>query len=313
VKQAASGNGIPTTKRVSGHNAPKPVKIAHHRAICSVLDPFCIHARTAQRPDGGPPTIPYQVRTFASIYADTTTGTCKFVFTPNPQFCQLNHSTSVANWASNSVLSDVGGGGFITTNAKEIRLTSFGIVLRSAMTATTAKGLVILTVESQPVYSATFPKGSMYGTESSCTTLAAGTEITWVSKPQPSAHLFRPVAAFTSSMTDFDWLSLSVEIVGGDVTNNIQYMTAEIVMNIELTVANNPVVAGNTGSNLAMLTKTPPVPNRVALAAAEHAHVNRNSIVQGGIDKATSYLSKVAGESLDSILSEGMALFASLV
>jgi len=278
-------------------------------ATCSITDPFCVHARGSQRPDGGPPTIPYQYRTVVTVGADGTTGCARQTFVPNP-LAQLNYATLVSTtWTNTAAWIDQGGAAFISGNAKEFRITSFGVIIRSAMTATTAKGLVIMSTDPAPLVSGTYTKGSMQATESVVSTLAAGFEHAWVSKPMgASAHLFRPIADYTTTMSNFDWTSLVVEVNGSDITSAIGFLTAEIVMNVEFTVA-----SGQTGTAIAQLQKTPPVPNRTAIAAAEHATSQRPSFIKGGIDVATAYLEKSARASLDTLMSEGMSALALLI
>jgi len=296
---------VPVSRVVSKIGKPNPGPRRNHvTTICSVTDPFCVHARGSQRPDGGPPTIPFQIRAVATILAATTSGAARWTFGPNVGFPILKSTFANPTYTNDAAWVTAGGDAFVTANAKEVRLTSFGVIVRSAMTATAAKGLVILNVDPAPVPSGTAVTGAMQGSESQIITLAAGMEHTWVSKPLgPSAHLFRPLTAYTSTATDMEWTSLAVEVTGSDTTNVIPFLTVEIVMNVEFTV----VTGGATGG-VGLLQKTPPVPNRVALAAQEHVHATTTSFIAGGISEATSFLEKTAKGALDTILSDGMAL-----
>jgi len=309
ARRAGGGTTMPTSRQVSAVPRGIPRKQGHLMATCSITDPFCVHARGAQRPDGGPPTIPYQLRTVVTIGADSTTGCARETYIPNPLFPTNFATLAATTWTNTSTWRDPGGTAFISGNAKEIRITSYGVIVRSSMTATTAKGLVILSTDPAPLVSGTYTKGSMQATESIVTTLAAGFEHTWVSKPMgPSAHLFRPIADFTNTMVNFDWTSCVVEVNGSDLTSGIPLLTVEIVMNVEFTVA-----SGNTATAISQLQKTPPVPNRTAIAAAEHGTSQRPSFIKGGIDAASAYLEKSARSSLDSLLSEGMSALALLL
>lgn len=299
---------MPSSRQVSAVPRSLPRKSGHLMATCSITDPFCVHARGSQRPDGGPPTIPYQFRSVLQITANGGSGAARYTFVPNPLF-QFNNAVQAAAWTNTAAWQDAGGAAFISANAKEIRLTSFGVVIRSSMTATTAKGLVIMSTDPAPLVSGVYAIGSMQATESVVTTLAAGFEHSWVSKPMgASAHLFRPIADFTTTMSNFDWTSLIVEVMGSDTTVSIPFLTAEVVLNVEFTVA-----SGATSTAIAQLQKTPPVPNRVAIAAAEHGTSQRPSFIQGGIDVATQYLEKSARASLDTLLSEGMSALTLLL
>jgi len=250
------------------------------------------------------------LRSVTSITASGTSGAARYVFVPNPLFGAASGTLASTTWTMAAAWANIGGGsGFITTNAKELRITSFGIIVRSAMSATTAKGLVILSTDPAPIVGGTSTSGSMQATDSCLTTLAAGLETTWVSKPLgPTAHHFKPISSFTSTMSDFDWSSCVVEVSGSDITSAITMLTVEYVLNVEFTVA-----TGNDTTAVAQLQRSPPPANNVALAAAAHSHSTRPSIIQGGIDKASAYLERQAKSSLDSILSEGMSLlFAAL-
>ena len=227
----------------------------------------------------------------------------RYTFVPNVLFGDIYSTLSGTTWTNNAAWQDMGGSTFLSANAKEVRITSFGVIVRSAMTATTAKGLVIMSTDSAPIVSGTYAQGSMQAVESVVSTLAAGFEHAWVSKDLgQSAHLFRPIADYTATMSNFDWTSLIVEVQASDLTASIPLLTAEYVMNVEFTVA-----SGNATTAVAQLQKTPPVPNSTAIAAARHTTATRPSFIQGGIDAATSYLEKAARSSIDTILSEGMS------
>lgn len=277
--------------------------MGHVHSTCSITDPFCVHAKGASRPDGGPPTIPYQIRAVLSLTADGTTGTARYTFVPNISFGYIAATNAAGTFTNGATWTNLGGNAFVTSNAKELRIVSFGVIIRSVMSATNAKGLVILTTDPAPFVSATNQAGSMQGQESVILTLAAGMEHTWVSKPLGvTAHQLRPTSAFTSTMSDFDWTSLVVEVSGGDTTSATPYLSVEYVMNVEFTVQSSQ------SSNLAMLQKPPAVPNRVATAAAERVHAKTSSFIEGGIASAVKTMESYAKSALDDVLSDGMAL-----
>lgn len=302
--QASRTTTMPTSKQVSGVRVPRNKRLNHVAATCSITDPFCIHARGAQRPDGGPPSIPFQFRAVATLIAHTTSGACRYTFVPNPLYQYAGAVVTAGVWTNPAAWANMGGADFISTNAKELRITSYGVIIRSAMTATTAKGLVILSSDPAPAVSATYAQGSMANSESVVLTLAAGMEHSWVSKPMgQNAHLFQPISVYTSTMSNFDWTSLIVEVNGSDTGSNTPFLTAEVVINVEFTVA-----GGSNTTALSQLQKAPPPPNRAAIAAAEHSHATRPSFIAGGVDKASNFLERAATNALDSILEGGMAL-----
>jgi hypothetical protein len=298
-------NPIPVPKTLSSVGPKKNVvRMGHHSATCSMIDPFCPHARGAQRPDGGPPTIPFQIRGLVPDTADVN-GRKILRFTPGIAFQSAGATYAAgppATWTfggtySNTLVDTTS----ILTNAKEIRIVSFGIIFRSALSATDAKGIACVTTLTSIGPSDVIPVMSMSSAESSLHTLAAGTEISWVSKPMgPSAHLFKLYSGYTNNMNDFDWTGFQFEVTG--TTASATYGSFEYVCNVEFTL-------GAATSGMANLAKPPPKPNRVAIAAADNHRTDTPSVIQGGIDAASKKLSSMASSALDSVLSDIWMLF----
>jgi hypothetical protein len=313
AKNVATGSsnassGFAPIKVLSKAQPNKVVKLSHHKAICSITDPFCIHAKSAQRPDGSNPSIPFQVRYMHSVGADGTTGASYTVFIPGGGFYSavgatntggppVTTATTGATWVTGGLPS------FISTNAKEIRIVSFGCIIRTTMSATTAKGQMFLSSEANPLLSTAYNLGNMYGVDCQVHTMAPGTEVCWRSKPLgPTAHNFRPAAEFTNNMTNFDWTSLVVQVTGGDTTTSIQWLSVEYVMNIEFTVNTTGVVG------LGQLQKPAPPANNIATKVADKVHAETPSFIQGGIDKAVQVGSKWAMDAIEGFMSDGLAL-----
>jgi hypothetical protein len=272
-----------------------------HKQTCSILDPFCSHARIAKVPDGGPPSFPIQLRGIKTVNAFLTSGGTLMQFLANPVNPILDpfsfapyvlNTTSTPGPAANS---------FYTSNAWEVRIVSWGVIIRSQMTASTAKGLMILTTINQPTYGpTTISPGLMTGAEVQTHSLAATTEIAWFSKPTgPGARLFRPQSAFTNSLTDLDWTCLQIEVSGADTTSGIALLTCEFCMNIEFTVGNNALAQAQSPG-----TKS----NPIALQAAKNVTTSVESFVQGGVDAIGNKISSVAMTALEDVMASGFAL-----
>jgi len=293
-KNQPNATGIPVPKTVSKSTRQRPAVVRnHHRAVCSMLDPFCVHARGAQRPDGGPPSIPYQVRELLSVVADGTTGTAKYCYIPGYGiYWGRGAQTVTGNWDYGSVYAALGNT-FVANYAREIRIVSFGCVVRNVGSATTAQGSLILSTVANPdIATLQQAKGSLASTESVVINLAPGMEYTWISKPiGPTAHLFKNKANVTTTTTDLDWTTLVVEATGCSTTNAAPLFTVEYVINVEFTVIQQP---GSATDQLAQLTKTAPVPNPVATHAYNVAQTQISSFVEGGITKAGNYLAEQA-------------------
>jgi hypothetical protein len=299
---------IPKARVVSKTRLVRQPKMAHAHSVCSMTDPFCVHAKGATRPDGGPPTLPYQIRFAIQVPALSTNGAARYVFIPGVTYAYAAGTAlagSPTTWTMAAAWTATGGpANPISTYGKEVRIVSFGIIIRSMMSATNAKGMVIVSTDSAPTVSQAPQQGSLQSAESQVITLAAGMEHAWISKPlSDSAHLFRPVSAFTSTMTDFDWSSLVVEVVGGDVTSAIPYLVAEYVCNVEFTMG-----TGDTTNGLATLQKPPAPANSVALAATKRVQASTSSFIQGGISSVAATVEKYAKDALTDVLSDGLAL-----
>lgn len=246
------------------------------------------------------------------MLADNTTGTAKFTLIPGyGSYYGAAATTVTSNWDYPAAWYTTGQT-FASQLGQEFRIVSFGAVIRCTMSALTAKGILILTVNPNPALGATQNiKGSMNGAESVSLSLTAGQEYTWRSKPSgPTAHNFRHVSEITPTMTDFDWTSLDIEIVGGDTTAWIPMLSIEVVMNIEFTIRASSTVV--TGSGQAQLARTPAPANKLAIAASEKGHSQLSSFISGGINEAEAFLSKKASTFLDDVLSDGMAFLGLL-
>lgn len=293
-------------KKLSSQSLPKMRMLGHHVATCSVLDPFCVHARGARRMDGmGGATIALPLRGIVTLTGIGTNGLTRYTFVPSPAFSHLTNGYSAAVFTTAAALTAAPfANTLLTTYAKEVRIISIGIVFRSVMTATTAKGTVIVTQELQPLYSATINAGSIYG-ESACFSLAANTEFAWISKPiGPTAHNFIPYATFVDTQSNFDWSSVSVEVAGGDTTSTIPMLTAELYYNIEFTIGNT----GTGGTGIAQLASTPPAPNPVALHAQARAHTQMPAIFEGAAQEVSSRISSYAATALKDVGEFGLGL-----
>jgi hypothetical protein len=303
---------VPVPRMMSSQTTKKQARMGHVHATCSMTDPFCSHARGAQRPDGGPPSIPYQIRGLVSIVGWASSGATRFVFVPGVIFNYAGPSAAIVGpptgFTNGAAWVSVLGGTDIIHSAKEVRIVSFGVVLRCPLSAVNASGQMIVATQPLPAVSESYISGTMNQSELQVHAIAAGTEVSWISKPQgPSAHLFRPLTQFTSTMTDFDWTSLSVDITGSYTgAAGATLMIAEYVMNVEFTL--NP-----TSTGMANLAKAPSAPNKVAVAAADTLRTQTPSFIQGGIQAVASKVEAYATSALDEIMSDGLAfLFTAL-
>jgi hypothetical protein len=245
-----------------------------------------------------------------TVTTTTTTGKARVVVIPNPYFdtgvwvatAGSGNFTTLTAWTATP-----SAGTGILSQAKELRIVSFGVIVRSVVSASNCKGEAILVTDAEPVIG-DYPNGTLVGLETVLVTLAPGMEHCWVSKPKSDqAHLMKLASIYTNTFADFDWTSFAVEIQGGDTTGATATVVLEIVMNVEFTLD-----AQNSTGGAVQLHRTPPVPDPHAINAVKRAQTQMSSFVQGGIDAAGAKLSTVASTALDDILSEGMAFLGFL-
>jgi hypothetical protein len=294
--------------RLSNKQIAKPKKLANHKAACSILDPFCIHARNAQRPDGTvSASIPIQLRCLTSFGAYLTTGTNNNVYFPNPFYSNLGiASTAAGVWTMQANASASQYNTAALTVFKALRVVSFGLIARCTMTTATAKGTVIASTSQQVPFGGAITQGAMISGEYEVMTLAAGQTFTWISKPiGPTAHEMLPKATWNSATFQPQWTACNIDVSGGDATSGIEFMSIELVLNLEGIV--------DDSTSYGIFQKPAPAQNDIATKVANTAQAAVSSFTHGVVDVASKKLSDAAGSAMDSILEEGMAMFATLL
>ncbi len=311
-KQKNKNASLRQGKQLQKNSLPKAARMGHHVATCSILDPFCVHARAIQRPDGGPPTLPIPLKGVFTVSAYSTSAGTKLTVLANPQYCLMEWAKgtgSTWNTPATNLTASPFNNTLVSTYGKEFRITSFGAVVRCIQSATTAKGTVIATVETaQPAFGLTdTAAGSMQG-ESALYALGANTEFSWVSKPHTNAHMFRPFTQFGQTAAENDWTGLTLEVpFNNDATSGIPILSVEIYMNLEMTLATQSGTASGT-TGLAQLVKQPPVPNPVATRAASRVQTSTPSILDGAQAAATDFLSRAAMKAIEDVGEWALAL-----
>jgi len=289
-----NGNGAKTSQ----------VKQAHVHHACSILDPFCPAARAAKRPDGqGGSSIGFTVRGHNTIATDAT-GAAMMTFVPGlGRYGSVSSTLAAGTWSANAAWSVLNGSDFINTNAGEVRIVSFGCIFRSIASATNCQGVVNMFTIPNPLVSYQLPALSSNYPETRMMPMTSGMETSWISKPVGSkAHTFRPYSEATTTMTDFDWSSLVVEISGGPVSTTIGLV--EYVCNVELTLKTSGLSTTGLGGTV---TKPRPA-NPVALQIQSKVHTSMDSFVTGGVSKIESAVKTAAADAFDAIGSFGLGL-----
>jgi len=277
--------------------------------VCSITDPFCIHAKNAKYPDGkGIGSLPMQLRSTQNITTGTTAlssqgGAC-YVFTGSLPFC-LNGSTDATTSAGNWRLSAVNSNPFAATNftsyADKYRIVSWGIIIRSIVAATTAQGFITVSrLNDFPAISTDQPIGSMIGVEVKNYPIVPGMEI-HVTGLRIGADSERFVSLDTSTTDNIGWDTIKVELTGAASVDSVKVLNVELVYNVEFTL----LLANQALSQFV----TPPKPaNNTVLQASARMQSNVSTIMESGSAKVGSFLEKAASTALDDILSSGLAL-----
>lgn len=287
-------------------------KMAHVHHACSILDPFCGAARAAKRPDGmGQQSLGFCVRGSRVISTDAN-GNAMSAFVPG--LGRYGIATAVpsggppittytlpAAWETTS------SSGFVATNAGEVRIVSFGAIIRNIAAMTECKGLLHLFSLANPVVSQVFSVLNQNMPESRTAVMTSGQEVSWISKPLgASAHTFRPFAQATTTMSDFDWSSLFVEVYGGPASAAV--LMVEYVINVELTLNSAGLTTTALGGTI---TKQRPA-NPVATQVQGAVHSKLDSFVDGGIKALENTVKNAASSALDAMESFGLDLLFTL-
>jgi hypothetical protein len=293
---------IITSQKVTSGPMPSTKK-AHVQSACSILDPFCVHAKGARRPDGlGTNTLPFQVRQLVGITTGAA-GARRYLIVPG---CGV-YGYSFADPAAGTITmpatwTTLGNGSFISTNASEVRIVSFGVRMLSVLPATTSSGYVIVGTVANPTISQVQAEGRVTYPEHSLRPLTAGSEFCWVSKPTGAgAHAFRPVSGLANNMSDFDWTALSIEIAGGP--NSTLCFMAEVIVNVELTLKESESA---THPMAQIIPPTRPT-NPVATTVQTVVHSQMPSFIEQPLAAAGKFIEEKAGAVVEGLLSKAMA------
>jgi len=319
AKAKPKGKPVPRTTTVTGQAVPRVIssrstavtgqartKMAHTHASCSILDPFCIHAKGAKRPDGlGSQSIAYQIRETISIDTILTTGRARVNFVPGNGVYGYGVSTYASpSFTTPATWTAFASSAFVSANAGEVRLVSFGVRLVSILSATAASGYVIIGTTTNSVVGNVQSQGRTNYVENSIRPLTSGFETAWISKPTGSTvHSFKPISLVVNNMADFDWTGLSVEIVGGPTASATPCLIAEVYMNVECVLNENP---GGTGGYAQLSPPAKPA-NPVATTVQAIVHSGMPSIFEGPIERAGKAIEAKAGTIVSDVLSGAMA------
>ncbi len=281
----------------------------HTKAACSILNPFCLAAKGAPRPDGmGHATFPFQVRGSFPLSTDSS-GNAFIAVVPG---CGLYGyaaatiagltATMAATWST------LPGSAFLTTNAEDIRIVSMGSTFRSTASMTNCQGLLHTFQRAQLKVGQAFPILSENNIEDQLSPLTSGYAVSQIAKPVGNqAHQFIAFSTLNNTMAEWNWSVMCYEVINSAPSIGIGYI--EIVVNIEMTLN----LVGTTTTGLGGVVRPVKPANPIALQAQALVHSTTPSIIQGGYESVERAITNAAGKAIDTLWSNAESFGLSLL
>lgn len=233
----AAPPAYPPAMRMSVSNRMSGTKSKGHKQdTCSVLDPFCPHARNAHYPDGqGNGTLTMPIKFHQTVGTLGNGGTVLYVSANLPYSIIGAASYATGNYTLGTAYVDATAGSLFGSWAQEYRIVSWGLIIRSTYPAASTQGYVIVTkLNKMPAVSASTAAGSVYGIDSQSMALYAGQEIHVVGKPTSiEARNFVGLNSSTTQL-NLNWDVVRIEVVGAALSA-LNVADVEIVYNLEVT------------------------------------------------------------------------------
>jgi len=308
-KKSKSKSAVAPTKRKIARQPSIMTQnnLRHVRGAFSILDPFCVEARAAKRPDGaGGASFGFSVKGMYNISTDAN-GKAFTIISPGLGKFGTNDAVyTPATWTTAAAWGIIPGSTFLNNNAGEVRIVSFGVRFISTASMTNCQGLLSVFTLQNPLCSQVYSNSMGNYADLHVTSLTSGKQVCWTSRPMgANAHNFRPFSEATNTMTNFDWTSFAVEVAGGPVSASVGYL--DIIVNVEFTPS---AAATNTQSGLQGSLAKPIPASPLVLQAQTKVHSMIPTIIEGGVDQLEKMVTKAASEALNSFGAAAMAFLA---
>jgi len=301
ANNAAPTMRVPRAPRVSRQKGSSD----HVKAICSITDPFCPASKGKKWPDGTMGnTLTEQFRGNNTIGTNAA-GYALSAFAPGAPFGFIFSSTAGSGpLTMGATFNQYGGSSMLGTYGYEVRIVSFGLVVRAIASATTAAGLVTFgTSATPPLVSTAYSLGTELYTESMCKALTPGMEMSWISQPLgPDSREFKAKST-ASVVTNLDWTSLFIEVSGGAASANV--LNVEWYLNVEFTVG--------AASGLASVASVNPPKSGIAESSVAQVHSSLGSFIEGGVASVEQAIFKSASSALDKVIKDPMGSLSALM
>lgn len=272
-----------------------PRRIPQHmvQQVCSLTDPFCVHAMGGKYPlSTSGRTITETVRAIWSP-VNSASGAGALVFMPNPLFPanQPTLATGTYTLANTNNASPVTS--MFATYGKEFKLTTWGVRVITIASATNASGYMNIGIMDDVQVGQTFSAGTTNYKEWRAVPLRHGLEMTVISKPiSVEARQFSP-APTNNSWPVGAWESIVFEWTGNVASGN--GIVFETFYNYEYSLA-------NPSSAVASMASMAPPPNPVIQRATDSVYRSVGNIFNMGVDAFGSFITKKAAQALGGYL-----------
>ncbi len=293
------------------------VRPHHIRGVCAITDPFCPAAKGSKWPDGSlGNTITEQIRYTFDVTAGTT-GKQAFIWCPGlcfgllgtASYAALPSTTATMNATYYLIKPNAAGSNsncMAATYGDTYRVVSAGAIVRTVCSATDCAGTVTLGSCRPVPVSSNYVNGQESFQDCVVKAIQPGMEVSWISQPAGTgAHDFLPIVAATNNTLTpvTDWQCLAIETNGG--VSGKTYLSVEIYMNIEFTLATNQ-------NALAQLAKPNPPAVVHATSASSGASKAIGSFIDGGIKSVEDTVYKAAQSALKGVLDDPLTAIAGL-
>jgi hypothetical protein len=253
--------------------------------VCSLIDPFCIHAKGAKIPDSNAAeSITMQSRVLLTSTNDASGQSC-ITFFPNPSKCSYYAATYtgslVATWSSGNSVNNYAS---MLSSCDYYRVVSWGVRAINIETGTAGAGVTIVTPiqGAGPLANNVFTTNSMYNTYKATYFSCRGFDVTFISKPNGGGN-YRDYKLIDST-ADANYECVAFSNFGG--TASATSTLYELVVNYEL--------LPKTGQFVASVATPAAKNNDEVMSTASRAQTTVENIINNVTRNASEVLEDAA-------------------
>lgn len=267
----------------------KPHK--HLHTLCSITDPFCVHARGAKLPDDSTvPTFPWQFKTVFAVITGAAGQNSGIILANNYLgYNSLSVTPNAAGVINAASFNPWTGASSASANFSSARIVTMGCTFYPTVSMSSAQGYIIFNEIPKFVTGTNYTDGSTNSPNSRIIAVTPGRPISWIARPEGVES--RRFYTFDSASIDQEgFSSLHWEVIGGPGSVTVGIM--EVIVNLEVIPKNDNTVV----SKLA----TPSAQHNPKVLTAQNAVMNQ---VSGFVEGAKETVSSVIADAAKSALS----------